>query len=228
MPDLLISSRTVFGGAGWASRVLLASVNHTAQQNQWRAKAILGATCSSIIAGADTRGGAESDSQWGDQEWGGVDLGDESADYSEPTEPTPRNRDEWHASFLDGLEKSGVTFTQAIPENLRGTFHRLFGGVTPIPGDFAIISNKGSDFEVRHTGSDAVTKLYSQALALEVSKDFFQGRQTLEEATSSFFQAREIFFRRAADDDMAYWDEEEHKAGRLWGGPEKPATANGC
>jgi len=192
VPDLLILSRTVFGGAGWASKLLLSAVDFTSRSSQWKAKNVLNATCSSIIAGPDTRGSHE-------------------AEFFEEVEEEvaqPRNRDEWHAALKDGFEKGGAVFTQGIPLNLRDAFTRLFGGVTPIPAGFKIVVNKGTDFAVSHGGPDAVNKLYSDALALKISRRYYHGTQAREEALKSFFQAREEFFTAAEEDGMAYYDAE--------------------
>ena len=197
VPDLLILSRTVFGGAGWASKALLTAVNNTSQVNQWRAKNVLNATCSSIIAGPDTRGGHD------------VELEAEFfEEVHEEVEVQPRNRDEWHAALKDGFEKGGCKFTQGVPVDLRDTFVRLFGGVTPIPADFKIVVNKGTDFAVSYEGPNAVNKLYSDALALEISRRYYHGTQTRDEALKSFFEARDEFFAAAEEDGMAYYDPE--------------------
>lgn len=197
VPNLLILSRTVFGGAGWASKALLTAVNNTSQVNQWRAKNVLNATCSSIIAGPDTRGSHDAEVE--------AEFFEE---VHEEVEVQPRNRDEWHAALKDGFEKGGCKFTHGIPLNLRDAFVRLFGGVTPIPAGFKIVVNKGTDFAVSHGGPDAVNKLYSDALALEVSRRYYHGTQTRDEALKSFFEAKDKFFAAAEQDGMAYYDPE--------------------
>jgi len=158
----------------------------------------LNATSSSIIAGPDTRENRVVDH---DEEFYNEEV-------QEEFDPQPRNRAEWHAQLKDGFEKSGVVFTEGIPLNLRDAFERLFGGVTPIPAGFSIVVNKGTDFAVSHEGADAVNKLYSDALALEVSSRYYRGVQTYDEALKAFFEAREVFFTKAAEDDMAYYDPE--------------------
>jgi hypothetical protein len=197
VPNLLILSRTVFGGAGWASRQLLNAVDLNSRSNQWRAKNVLNATCSSIIAGPDTRGShnAEAEAEFFEE-------------VHEEVEVQPRNRDEWHAALKDGFSKDGCKFTQGVPVNLRDAFVRLFGGVTPIPADFKIVINKGTNFAVSYDGPDAVNKLYSDVLALQVSRRRYHGTQTREEALKSFFEAREEFFTAAQEDGMAYYDAE--------------------
>jgi hypothetical protein len=189
-PSLLIKSRTLFGGAGWHSATTGNACHNTAVNTSlWRAKSALGGTCSSLLAGEDTREEvAEPD------EFGEVEV----------TRSQPMSKGAWHATLLEG--KVGMTLE--VPQNLHHRFTQLFGSVTPIPASFTIILHKGMKFERTFEGANAVGKLYSDALALRVSQRFFSGTQTLEQATKDFFDARQEFFALAAQDDMAYWDEE--------------------
>jgi len=191
MPNVLIRSRTLFGGAGWHSGDTgLGLMNMACKNTLWGAKAALGGTCSSLLVGEDTRELTPT---------GELDtMGDAIVELA-----LPKTKAEWHAHLVEG--RPGRTLT--IPEGIHDSFKGLFGMVTPLPSDFTIVVGKGTKWETSFTGEQAVGKLYSDALALRIASSYPLTKD-LKEAKEHFFDARRRFLSHAESDGLCQYNPE--------------------
>jgi hypothetical protein len=191
MPNVLIRSRTLFGGAGWHSADTgLGLMNMASKNTLWGAKAALGGTCSSLLVGEDTREMVAT---------GEIDaMGDAIVELS-----LPKTKAEWHAHLVEG--RPGRTLT--IPEGIHNSFKGLFGMITPLPADFTIVVGKGTKWETSYEGEQAVGKLYSDALALRIASSYPLTKD-LRKAKEDFFDARRRFLSHAETDGLCQYNPE--------------------
>lgn len=191
MPNVLIRSRTLFGGAGWHSaNTGLGLMNMACEDTLWGAKAALGGTCSSLLVGEDTRELTPT---------GELDaMGDAIVELS-----LPKTKAEWHAHLVEGRPNRTLT----IPEGIHDSFKGLFGMVTPLPADFTIVVGKGTKWETSYEGEQAVGKLYSDALALRIASSYPLTKD-LKKAKEDFFAARRRFLSHAETDGLCRYNPE--------------------
>ena len=156
----------------------------------WGAKSALGGTCSSLLVGEDTRELTPT---------GEFDaMGDMVVELS-----LPKTKAEWHAHLLEGRRDRTLTINEGIHDSFKG----LFGMITPLPADFTIQVNKGTEWESTFAGEQAVGKLYSDALALYIASSYPLTRN-LNKAKEDFFAARNRFLSHAQTDGLCRYNPE--------------------